>query len=181
MNNLPLRRSIRLQDYDYGQDGLYFITICCQNKICWFGRVEDEIMILSKVGLIAKQCWMNIPRHFPLVALHEFVVMPNHIHGILEITGSVGAKNLSPAGNSLFQSPSKTIGSVIRGFKVGVSKWVRNNIPAKDFSPLHQTNSIWQRNYYEHIIRGSESHQHISDYIENNPLNWVQDKYYNNQ
>lgn len=94
IKELPQRRSIRLQQYDYSQDGLYFITICCQDKACRFGKVENGEMKLNNAGIIATQCWLNIPNHHPHVVLHEFIIMPNHIHGILEITGFVGAKNL---------------------------------------------------------------------------------------
>lgn len=180
--NKPLsqRRTIRLSGYDYGQEGLYFVTICCQDKVCRFGKVVDGEMVLNQAGEIARQCWMDIPKHFPHIDLHEFIIMPNHIHGILEITQSIGVKNLSPESGTSFHSPSKTIGSVIRGFKIGVSKWFRNNQTAKDFSPLQSPKSIWQRNYYEHIIRNEESHWNISEYIRNNPYNWASDDYYTN-
>ena len=175
---LPKRRTIRLINYDYSQDGLYFVTVCCQDKICRFGKVEDGVMVLNDAGKIAKQCWLDMPVHFPHIILHEFIIMPNHIHGIIEISHFVGAKNLSPEYETLFQSPSKTIGSIIRGFKIGVTKWFNNN-RAKDFSPLQKSKPIWQRNYYEHIIRNEQSHQQITDYIINNPFNWGNDKYYN--
>jgi REP element-mobilizing transposase RayT len=178
MNTFPQRRSIRLQEYDYSQKGLYFVTICCQDKICRFGDIAEYEMILNNVGQVAKQCWLDIPKHFPHIVLHEFIIMPNHIHGILEIAESVEAKNLSPEGSISFRSPSKTIGSVIRGFKIGVSKWFRENQRTNNYSSLHKTKSIWQRNYYEHIIRDSYSHKNIADYIINNPYNWQQDDYY---
>lgn len=178
-NQLPQRRSIRLIDYDYSQEGLYFVTICCKDKICHFGKVVDGEMVLNEGGLVAMECWLDIPKHFPSIILHEFIIMPNHIHGILEIKECVGAKNLSPENNTLFKSPTGTIGSVICGFKIGVTKWY-NNKRAKDFSPLQDKKSIWQRNYYEHIIRNEQSHQNISEYIIHNPINWENDDYYNN-
>lgn len=140
------RRSVRLKNYDYSQEGLYFVTICCQDKEHFFGKIENGKMILNPIGKIVKQCWEEIPKHFPNVALHSFVIMPNHFQGIIEITANVGAKNLSPNINNDFQtenmanwdraksisplrSPSKTLGSIVRGFKIGVTKWVRNNTP----------------------------------------------------
>jgi putative transposase len=193
------RKSIQLKGYDYAQAGWYFITICCQNHAILFGKIvgakyfsprqpdtatEAKIvsknrlarMMLNAAGKTVRQCWLEIPVHFPNVVLHEFVIMPNHIHGIIEI---VGAKNILPspivinnneAKNILpLRGTSKTIGSVVRGFKIGVTKWMRQNTP---------TYSVWQRNYYEHIIRDELSYQNISRYILHNPANWANDKFY---
>jgi REP element-mobilizing transposase RayT len=91
--NIHHRRSIRLKGYDYSQAGLYFVTICVQNRECVFGKIADNEMILNDVGRVAQQCWLEIPQHFPHAILHEYVVMPNHIHGIVEL---VGAKKFSP-------------------------------------------------------------------------------------
>ncbi|MBK7009222.1 MAG: hypothetical protein IPH36_11620 [Saprospiraceae bacterium] len=79
------RRSIRLRGYDYGQPGYYFITICCQDRACLFGEVVECKMILNQAGKIAYECWLAIPQHYPKTALHEFIIMPNHVHGIIEI------------------------------------------------------------------------------------------------
>lgn len=193
------RRSIRLQGYDYSQPGLYFITICVHHKKCLFGEIinnenHSPEMKLNDAGQIAHQCWLDIPKHFPNVILHEFVIMPNHIHGIIELTIPVEANHNSPQNDEMMddspginransdspginranndsplQSPSKTIGSVVRGFKIGVTKWFRNNTDVE---------TVWQRNYYEHIIRDEKSYQNISDYIIQNPLKWKGDKFY---
>lgn len=187
------RRSIRFKGYDYTQAGLYFITICCQNRACLFGEIENGKIMLNDAGAIANDCWLNIPNHFPNAILHEYVIMPNHVHGIIELVGAnnhspvsklhspktelhspknkknnnsvIGdnrAKNVSP-----LRSPSKTVGSVVRGFKIGVTKWMRQNT---------DTFYIWQRNYWEHIIRDDKSHENISQYIINNPTKWNNDK-----
>ncbi len=160
------RRSIRFKGYDYTQAGLYFITICCQNRACLFGEIENGKMMLNDAGAIANDCWLNIPTHFPNAILHEYVIMPNHVHGIIEL---VGANNYSPDTNhhSPLRSPSKTVGSVVRGFKIGVTKWMRQNT---------DTYHIWQRNYWEHIIRDDISYENISQYIINNPTKWNNDK-----
>ena len=181
--NIHHRKSIRLKGYDYTQAGLYFITICCQNRECLFGNIINGEMILNDAGNIAKECWLAIPNHFPNVVLHEFVIMPNHIHGIIELkTKSVGAENFPPHismgvndsmganDDSPLRSPSKTIGSMVRGYKIGVTKWMRQNTDVYD---------VWQRNYWEHIIRDEQSYQRISEYIINNPKNWNNDKFYN--
>lgn len=180
MLHLPNRRSIRLRGYDYSQEGLYFITLCCRDRICRFGKVINGEMVLNQIGEIATACWLQITEHFTNVILHEFIIMPNHVHGIIEI--SVGAKYLSPTKETDISkerakniSPqraagtSKTIGSVVRGFKIGVTKWARTNTNIHD---------LWQRNYYEHIIRNEKSYHNISQYIQNNPLNWNEDKFY---
>ncbi|MTK53241.1 transposase [Paludibacter sp.] len=206
------RRSIRLKGCDYSQAGLYFITICVQDRICLFGKVVNGKMELNEAGKIAVSCWLEIPAHFPNATLHEYVVMPNHIHGIIELSGtSVGAKNISPeigtenetvrigakdfspiyretgtpdnkAKNFSPQRPepsksessrprgtSQTIGSVVRGFKIGVTKWLRQN------SNVHH---VWQRDYYEHIIRDELSYIRIARYINDNPAKWQGDKFY---
>jgi len=131
------RKSIRLQEYDYSKKGLYFITICIQDRKCLFGKIENSKMILNNAGKIAYECWLEIPAHFPNTILHEHVIMPNHIHGIVELTQNI-------------------VDAAIVG--------------AENFLPL------WQRNYYEHIIRDEQSYQRISSYIINNPKNWKDDK-----
>src|ERR1035437_1338664 len=88
------RRSIRLKGYDYSQEGMYFITICVQDRECLFGEIVQQIMILNDAGKIAEQCWLSIPEHFPNAILHEYVVMPNHIHGIIELSGIVGVNQI---------------------------------------------------------------------------------------
>jgi putative transposase len=182
------RKSIRLKGYDYAKEGLYFITICCQDRACLFGDVigNENIppkMILNDAGKIANECWLEIPAHFPNVKLHEFIIMPNHVHGIIEITynDSAGAKHISSGGGngmigiapakhvSPLRGPSKTIGSMVRGFKIGVTKWMRQNTNVYD---------VWQRNYHEIIIRNEQSYQNISKYIINNPAKWAGDKFY---
>ncbi|HEX9728709.1 MAG TPA: transposase [Gemmatimonadales bacterium] len=176
------RRSIRLSGYDYARPGAYFVTACTQNRTCLFGDVVAGEMRLNDVGQVATQCWLAIPDHFPNVTLDSFVIMPNHVHGIIWIVGAVGAvgaENFPPLqpppqpplqpprpGPSTFRSPSKTVGSIIRGFKIGVTKWVRANTHLRD---------VWQRNYYEHIIRDEAALRRIRRYIEHNPARWTED------
>ncbi len=173
------RRSIRLKGYDYSQEGLYFITMVCQDRAHLFGKITNGKMILNEAGKIAHQCWLEIPAHFPNVVLHEFVIMPNHVHGVIEIvttdgtdgTGTDGtavrAKNISPL-LPLPRSPSRTVGSIVRGFKIGVTKWMRQNTTIQN---------VWLRNYYEHIIRNDNSYNRISTYIINNPSKWEEDMF----
>jgi len=170
--NIHHRRSIRLKGYDYSQAGLYFITIVTKNRIDLFGEIKNGKMILNDAGRIAKKYWLEIPDHFPNTKLHSFIIMPNHIHGIIEIT--VGAKNFSPlpSPQPSFRSPSKTIGSVVRGVKIGITKWFQ-----RQFSNQYPVGkSIWQRNYWEHIIRNENEYNRITQYIINNPVKWENDK-----
>src|SRR5574344_842084 len=95
--NIHHRRSIRLRGYDYSQSGLYFITICTNNRECLFGHIASGEMHLNDAGKIANECWSNIPNHFPNARLHQYIIMPNHIHGIIELVETtVGANNYSP-------------------------------------------------------------------------------------
>lgn len=186
------RRSIRLQGYDYSQAGLYFITICCEDRICRFGQVENGTMILNKYGQIAYNEWMKTPEIRPNVKLHEFVVMPNHIHGIIQLLDIGRGELHSPDDNELhspddklhspddnrgvcktpLRGPSQTIGAIVRGYKSSVTKQI-NLLRAFD-TPI----KLWQRNYHDHIIRNEQSYQRISEYIKNNPAKWDDDKFY---
>ncbi|MBW1892260.1 MAG: hypothetical protein JRI91_00995 [Deltaproteobacteria bacterium] len=161
------RRSIRLGGYDYSQAGFYFVTICTQNQKCLFGHIADKEMVLNDAGRTAEKCWNNIPKHFPRVKLDKRIIMPNHIHGILSIMDTgVGAKNLSPLQSRPYGT-SKTIGSVVRGFKIGVTKWFRSRNPGTH---------VWQRNYYEHIVHNEIELNQIRKYILNNPIQWELDR-----
>lgn len=183
------RKSIRLKNYDYTQEGRYFVTVCADNRKCLFGRIRDAEMILNESGKMAEKYWNQIPRHFPHAELDEYIVMPNHIHAIIKITVNVGANNHSPLTNiisknraknisplQMHQMPlkrhggtSKTIGSIIRGFKIGVTKWFRKNT---------ETKKVWQRNYYERIIRNESELNRIRQYVIDNPAKWENDRYY---
>ncbi len=187
---LHKRQSTRLKGFDYGSEALYFITICSNDRIHLFGEITDEEMNLNDCGKMALQCWMEIPHHFPHTRLHEFIIMPNHIHGIIEIVenmgggfvgaknmdgGFVGAKNISPLQNPTpFKSPEKTIGSIVRGFKIGVTKWLRNEFP----DTFTKNRVVWQRNYYDRIIRDTHESERISKYIRENSQNWNKDKFH---
>ena len=182
------RRSIRLKGYDYSQTGLYFVTICTYQRLLLFGEIFNNEMILNEAGIVAEKCWSAIPEHFPQVKLEEFVIMPNHIHGIIQI--DVGVNHIRPViqptftsatkiemkqgkCNSLLQSrpngASNTIGSIVRGFKTGVTQWFRTN------TTMH---NIWQRNYHEHIIRNENAYLKISDYVQTNPKRWQEDCFF---
>jgi len=161
------RRSIRLKKYDYSQSGMYFVTICAQNRQCLFGQVANDKILLNEYGEIVQMVWNELPQHYSNVQLDEFIVMPNHIHGIIIITNDrfVGA-GFKPA-----PTPKHGLPEIIRALKT---------FSARKINELRnvQGEKLWQRNYWEHIIRNERSYQYIADYIVNNPSNWENDKLY---
>lgn len=173
------RRSIRLRDYDYSSPGEYFITICTQNRECLFGEVVDGEMVLNEFGKIAHDEWLQTEKLRNNVELDVFVIMPNHMHAIFGITAAikkfrqptVGAYRHTPLHetDSKFKSPSKTVGAIVRGYKSTVTKQINQfrKTPGQ---------RVWQRNYYEHIIRNKKSLNRIRKYILNNPALWVDDE-----
>jgi REP element-mobilizing transposase RayT len=192
--------SARLKNWDYGSNAMYFVTICTAHREYYFGKITKGKMVLSEIGRIAHQCWQDISTHFPFVELGEFVVMPNHVHGIIIIDKRVNANDdgdggaivetqnfaslpinqinhynqmnqittTTPTGNK-FGPQSKNLASIIRGFKIGVSKYARNN----------NLNFAWQSRFHDHIIRNDKSFLQISNYIANNPSKWTDDKFFN--
>lgn len=197
--NIHRRRSIRLKGYDYAQAGLYFITICCQDRACLFGEIKNGKMILNTFGKIARQEWLATEKIRDNTRLHEFIVMPNHIHGIIEI---IFKKNDADSEIGKFQSPSQTIGAIIRGYKIAAIKKIKDRILNLDSTGESQFAStefasteiasteiastekiikldfkIWQRNYYEIIIRDEKAYGNISNYIINNAAKWDDDKF----
>jgi putative transposase len=164
--NIHHRKSIRLKGYDYAKPGLYFITICVNDKQYLFGIIENGKVALNDAGKIAEKCWMDIPAHFPNAKLHKHIVMPNHIHGIIELIENGG--NFQPQRNEFQKMIPHSICSIVKGFKIGVTKWFREK---KD------SRIIWQRDYYESIIRDKKSYERITKYITNNPHNWLKDDF----
>ena len=209
--------TVRLKSWDYGWNGVYFITICTHKRRCYFGEViefntdghidnveaqdfaslrsnsdrkidstKNAEMKLSKIGEIAETCWQNIPEHFPFVKLGEFVIMPNHVHGIIIIDKADDGRNTTDIKHAVemqnlaslqpekqkplneFGPQSRNLASIVRGFKIGVTKRARRVQP--DFK--------WQSRYYDHIVRDRKSFNTISEYIRNNPEKWATDNYY---
>ena len=166
--NYLQRQSIRLREYDYTQPGAYFVTVVTHLRKNLFGEIIDGQMFLNQAGKIVEQTWVNIPPHFPNTSCEIFVVMPNHIDGIIEIINDriVGARHASPLRSRGINGVKPgSIGAIIGSFKSAATK------------QLHQTRTInqekiWQRNYYEHIINDEHDYQQIADYIASNPLNW---------
>ncbi len=186
------RRSRSLPNYDYGQPGAYFVTICVQGRDCLFGEIVDGKMQLNEVGRTVVKSWDEIPQHFTNVKLDEFVVMPNHVHGILFIT-NVGATHASPnqkqaidVSRARHASPLRhnltqrskgpkrhSLGTIVGAFKSAVTKRIneRRGMPGV---------RLWQRNYYEHVIGDDADLQHLREYVVNNPLKWELDQLHPN-
>ena len=174
------RKSIRLKGYDYTQAGLYFITICTQKRAFLFGNIMDGEMLLNDAGIMVENQWLKLPNRFQNIQLHEYVVMPNHFHAILEI---VGVTLVVAQNNNEYQKgqpqgiapTGKTIGNMIGAFQSIVTVEYIRGVKTLGWQPFD--GKLWQRNYWEHIIRNDNEYQRISNYIINNPLNWKNDKF----
>jgi REP-associated tyrosine transposase len=168
------RRSIRLQGYDYSQAGAYFVTIVTWRRECVFGEIVNEEMKLNEFGKIVQKWWDEIPVHFPNVEASAFVIMPNHIHGIILITEDRRGEVISPRENMTRNSGGetpplrrRTLGQIIAYLKYQSTK----EMNALDGSGV--ITKFWQRNYNEHIIRNEREMENIWLYIESNPSMWA--------
>ena len=172
------RRSIRLQGYDYSQVGMYFVTVCTEERESLFGEVVKGEMVENEYGKAARTCWEEIPHHFQRAELDVFVVMPNHMHGILIIAdktrtphASVGAQHAAPLpwrASRPSVSPG-SLGAIVRSFKSATTNRI-NDLRGTPGLPL------WQRNYHEHVIRNEEDLRRVREYIQTNPLRWELDR-----
>lgn len=164
--------SARAAWWDYAADATYFVTICTDEKRHFFGRVENMEMQHSEIGRTAFQYWQDIPQHFPFVSLDVFVIMPNHVHGIIVIDKNKHVdciENVQPQTTiNKFGPQSQNLGSIIRGFKSAV----------KTFATTNAIPFAWQARFHDHIIRDEAEYRRIVDYICNNPARWADDKFY---
>ena len=175
------RRSIRLQGYDYSQPGWYFVTIVTHDRGCLFGEIAGGEMLLNDMGFIVRDEWIKTAEIRPEIWLDEFIIMPNHIHGIIVIVDDNRRDETRPGGGDRRcrgdrrVAPTgpkpKSIGSIMAGFKSAVTK------RANEYrgTPGHK---LWQRNYWEHIIRNDTELYRIRNYIITNPQNWHKDRYH---
>ena len=169
--------SARWAAWDYSSNAAYFVTICVADRAHAFGKLVDGELILSPLGKSAEDCWNEIPAHFPFVKLGEHMIMPNHAHGVVVIDKpGVAAANvetkylasLQDTPKNRFGPQSQNLASIIRGYKIGVTKFARaNNIPFE-----------WQARYHDHVIRNAAEYERISNYILANPQNWQDDEFY---
>ena len=175
------RRSIRLKGYDYHQPGAYFVTIVTYQRAPLFGEINGGVMHLNRFGEIVRQVWLDLPRHYPYTVLDAFTIMPNHVHGILvlgEETGRGGSVSGKGSGvvNTLSGKPTLPdtdqtypyLPEIVRALKSFSARRI-NQIRKMESTP------VWQRNYYEHIIRNEREYLQIKRYIQDNPLQWEND------
>jgi putative transposase len=158
------RRSVRLQGFDYSREGAYFVTVCAQNRACLFGDVDQEEMRLNDAGRLVRAVLNGLPDHYPHVALDAWVIMPNHVHGIVLLVGA----GFKPAPTATADTTRHGLSEIVRAFKT---------FSARQINAIHGTpgTSVWQRNYYEHIIRDDASLNRIRQYIMENPPRWSED------
>jgi REP element-mobilizing transposase RayT len=176
------RRSIRLPGYDYSQAGAYYVTIVTHHRDPLFGGIRDGKMHLNDLGMTADECWRAIPEHFPFVELGAYVVMPNHVHGIIVIraddssSARRGTIYRAPTIHTpTMRAPTEKFGKPVKGSLPTIIRTYKAAVTRRIGRELNAT-GIWQRNYYEHIIRDEEDLQRITDYIEMNPSRWDEDE-----
>ncbi|WP_367388637.1 transposase [Lewinella sp. LCG006] len=191
------RRSIRLKGYDYSQAGLYFITICTQNRACLFGEIIDGEMILNDAGKMIAKWYDELENKFPDIRCHEMITMPNHFHCIIENVGPPVGADLRVCPNTITdgnngitddntldeqilgeQTLGEHIGSplhrVVQWFKTMTTNEYIRGVKTLGWQPFN--GKLWQRNYWEHIIRNENTYHRIAAYIINNPKKWDDDK-----
>lgn len=180
------RKNLRLPDFDYSTEGTYFVTICVEERKSLFGEIVQGEMQLNDVGQMVHTIWTQLPEHYPGVQIGELIVMPNHIHGIIVLASDVGAAPCGrPEDPAVFQSHGSSTNAgqprgvapttvslpdVVHRFKSLTTTRYRHGVRAKDWPPF--PGRLWQRNYYEHVIRGEDELFQIRRYIQENPLKW---------
>ncbi|UCH11078.1 MAG: transposase [Fidelibacterota bacterium] len=171
VSNAHKRRSIRLKEFDYTQSGAYYVTICSHAWESLFGKVVGDEVELSTFGRIVDEEWVNNATIRPYVELDNYVIMPNHIHGIVMIIAGRGTTRRAPTKERFGKPVSGSLPTIIRAFKSAATKQINR---------LRDTpgQRVWQRNYYEHIIRNDKDLNRIREYIASNPMKWQSDRYY---
>jgi REP element-mobilizing transposase RayT len=180
------RKSIRLKGFDYGSEGAYFITICVQNRECIYGHIKDGVFAANEAGMMVDQYWRQIEQEFENIRLDEYVVMPNHLHGIICIGAHEAGADTRPGADTMVgigtrhgadtrpaPTATATIGDIICAFKSRTTNCYIQNVREKNWKPFNKR--LWQRNYYEHIIRNEDEMGKVRNYINNNPLEWELD------
>jgi REP element-mobilizing transposase RayT len=162
------RRSIRLPEYDYASAGGYFVTITAHKRSALFGRINNEVIDLNSLGHVAEACWTQLPVHFPSVTLDAFIVMPSHLHGILLIhekstSAHVGAQHAAPLSQDRSRIAPGSLGAIVRSYKAAVTKSIREFTKQPDLK-------VWQRNYYERVIRDQRELDETRFYILHNAI-----------
>jgi REP element-mobilizing transposase RayT len=168
------RHSIRLRGYDYTQAGAYFVTIVTNDRVCLFSEIVDGEMRLNDGGRMIQQWWFELNRKFSTVETDEFVVMPNHFHGIVVIAGVTVGADLRVGPNSEGAHAGAPLPTIIQWFKTMTTNEYMRGVKTRSWTPF--AGRLWQRNYYEHIVRCENELTRIREYIANNPLQWEMDR-----
>jgi len=176
------RRSTRLEDYDYAQIGMYSVTICVQGRRRLFGDIKDGEMFLNKAGKMIDKWWQKLPDKYTGIEIDEYRVMPNHVHGVINIVGAHPCVRPDKAddsdikGRTRGSAPTPAVGTVVQWFKTMTTNEYMRNIKNNNWPAFNKR--LWQRNYYDHVIRDEESLNKTREYIINNPKKWRDDEYY---
>ena len=190
------RQSIRLKQYDYSQAGAYFVTICAQNRQCLFGGINNGTMMNNAAGEMISTIWHEIPEYYPGIGIDAFQIMPNHIHGIIIVGASPrgcpdpracpvqgqpsGQAQGTASENGQAQGPAPTVGlsfpDIVHRFKTMTTKKYTDGVKDNGWQAFNRR--LWQRNYYEHVMRDDEDLTRTREYISNNPLRWADDPDY---
>jgi putative transposase len=167
------RKPLRLRGYDYAQAGAYFVTICTQHRTCLFGEVVDGAMRLNGAGQLAATVWNSMLDRFPDIELDMFVIMPNHLHGII-VLSDYDPRDTANTGARAGTRPAPTIGEIVGAFKSLFTLRFAEGVRGKRWPPFDRR--VWQRNYYEHVIRDERDLARVRRYIDENPLRWKFDQ-----
>ena len=180
--DLHQRRSLRLAGFDYGREGAYFVTICTHDRTCLFGEIVNGEMRLNDVGRMIATQWRSLSKRFPSVQPDALVVMPNHMHGIIALS-AVGAalvaaqgmaRRINPPRRATTRvAPTRSLGTVIGAYKSLTTVEYARGVKMLGWSPF--AGKLWQRNYYEHIIRNEAALNRVRQYIMDNPARWAED------
>ncbi len=170
------RRSIRLKGYDYSQKGYYFVTICIQNRECLLGQSINNTIVLNDAGLMVQNIWKTLSEHYPGVGIDSYIIMPNHIHGIIIVGAGPRA---CPCGVNTLQreagmDTTMKLSDIIHRFKSLTTNIYHKSVIQYNWPSF--PGKLWQRNYYDHIIRNDQELNQIREYIINNPVKWELDK-----
>ena len=185
-NDLSQRKSIRLPEYDYSRFGYYFVTICTQDRCELFGNIVDGKMVLNEYGKIVKTILLKLPQRYENIELDTHQIMPNHVHVIIAITVTVGmhhdASAIAHHDASAIRRPTqrgdkRALLPICIGYlKMNITKMIRNTRAQRDAPQRDAPQCVWQRNYWERVIRNNRELNRIRNYIINNPLKWDFDR-----
>jgi len=169
------RRSLRLQGYDYSKEGAYFVTVCTRNRKCLFGNITDKEMTLNDAGRMIRSIWQEFPERFPNIDVDKFIIMPNHIHAVFVIicTGTGKSEPCVHNHDGPNGTLPDTVGRILQAYKSITTDEYIKGVRQWGWEPFNR--KLWQRGYWDHIIRDEKDYNRIWEYIHDNPANWQND------